>query len=131
MKDRQKRLVRLLELMRQMKRLDEWQVQRLEDDIRQARETRRALLQAMENDIFRSRMMADLVARNLQRAAVSETVAREAQGKARARLTERHRQLRQVSRMEARTRQVLLRQGMRDALLEAIERAVRSGGTGP
>ncbi len=131
MKDRQKRLVRLLELMRQMKRLDEWQVQRLEDDIRQARETRRALLQAMENDIFRSRMMADLVARNLQRAAVSETVAREAQGKARARLTERHRQLRQVTRMEARTRQVLLRQGMRDALLEAIERAVRSGGTGP
>ncbi len=129
-RERQKRLARLLKLMRQMKRMEEWQVQRLDEEIRQAVEKRRELLAAMENDIFRSRMMADLVARSLRQAATMETEARAAQDKARERLAERHRQARQVARMEIRTRQALSRQAERDALLEAIERAVRPKGDG-
>jgi hypothetical protein len=130
MRGREKRLRRLLRLMRQMKQLEEWELQRLDHEIREAAARRRSLIEAMENDIFRSRMLADLIARSLRSATERETLAREEQGAARARLAEWHRQEKQVARMENRTARARAKRQERDALFEAIERAVCGAGSG-
>ncbi|HHN73439.1 MAG TPA: hypothetical protein ENK13_05065 [Thermopetrobacter sp.] len=124
MRDRHRRIARLLAVTGQLRRLEEWRVGRLEQELAAAARRRGELLAAMESDVFRSARLADLLSRHLADSARHVQETGERRRAAGERLLARHREQTGAARLHARLREQLRRSEERNALIEAIEQAL-------
>ena len=128
MRDRHRRLMRLLAAAEHLKRMQELKVRELEAAHERLRERQRVLLEAFGGDVCRDGQMARMLRRNLELAA-REAREAEAEKAGGARLLRhRNRQTRQIERL-ARASAAKDRAGKeKKALLDVIERDVNHGG---
>ena len=122
---RHERLTRLLEAMRHLKRVQEMRVRAHEARMLQLQERRDMLLAAFDSTPMRAAGLLNLLRRNLDDAVRQAKRTQSAKELDAAVLRERHMQLKRIERLSHAAGRELRESRGRDALLDAVEQAVR------
>ena len=124
MQDRVKKLKRLLLIQTRLKQLQEWRLKQIEHEEEQVARDRQVLVEALDRETFRAESLADMIDRNLDRAARKSRLLESARGREMQLLEKEHKRLKHIERLfdtAARShRTELSKRELQDVLEQAV-----------